>query len=292
MHTRYTYHIRGVAENAWADQWYIGSRTATHGRTPEEDIGIHYFTSSTNDDFVAQFKAHPEWFVCTILERGYSDDVVMGEDEERRITESWNVPGRINRKGYLPLFERDESYKANVAAGLRKMHVSPEYQETRRKMRATPEYQETMRKMYASPEWKAKNVVANRKMRATPEYQETRRNLQATPEWKANVAAANRKSAQNPVHRATRAAANRKMHASPEYQETMRKVRATPEWKAKNAAANRKKHASPEWKAKQAAGARKNALDPVWKANVAAGKKRARALRDAAKTSTDTTDVL
>ena len=202
MHTRYTYHIRGVAENAWADQWYIGSRTATHGRTPEEDIGIHYFTSSTNDDFVAQFKAHPEWFVCTILERGYSDDVVMGEDEERRITESWNVPGRINRKGYLPLFERDEAYKANVAAANRKKHASPE--------------------------------------------------------WKANVAAANRKK-----------------HASPEYQETMRKVRATPEWKANVAAANRKQ-----------------SQDPKFGKKVSAGKKRARALRDAAKTSTDTTDVL
>ena len=185
MHTRYTYHIRGVAENAWADQWYIGSRTATHGRTPEEDIGIHYFTSSTNDDFVAQFKAHPEWFVCTILERGYANDVVMGEDEERRITESWNVPGRINRKGCLPLFERDEAYKANVAAG------------------------------------------------------------------------------------------NRKKHASPEYQETMRKVRATPEWKANVAAANRKQ-----------------SQDPKFGKKVSAGKKRARALRDAAKTSTDTTDVL
>ena len=215
MHTRYTYHIRGVAENAWADQWYIGSRTATHGRTPEEDIGIHYFTSSSNDDFVAQFKAHPEWFVCTILERGYVSDVVMEEDEERRITESWNVPGRINRKGCLPLFERDEAFKANQAA-------------------------------------------ANRKR-------------SQNPVWKANQAAANRKKAQDPVWKAKNAAANRKKAQDPEHQETMRKLRATPEWKAKNAAV-----------------CRKNAQDPEFGKKISDGMKRARALRDAAKTNTHT----
>ena len=141
---RYTYHVLGIVENIWKDQWYIGSRTATHGRTPEEDIGIHYFTSSTDDDFVAQFKAHPEWFVCTILERGYSDDVVMGEDEERRITESWKVSGRINRAGRLPLFERDETYKANVAAA--------------------------NRKNAQDPVWKANHAAAMRKVHARPEF--------------------------------------------------------------------------------------------------------------------------
>ena len=283
MNTRYTYHIRGVAENAWADQWYIGSRTATHGRTPEEDIGIHYFTSSSNNDFVAQFKAHPEWFVCTILERGYVSDVVMEEDEERRITESWNVLGRINRKGCLPLFERDEAFKANQAAANRKSAQNPVHRATiaaanrkrsqnpvwkvnvtagSRKMRATPEYQETRRKMNARPEYKANQAAANRKR-------------SQNPVWKANQAAANRKKAQDPVWKAKNAAANRKKAQDPEHQETMRKLRATPEWKAKNAAV-----------------CRKNAQDPEFGKKISDGMKRARALRDAAKTNTHTTDVL
>ena len=236
MNTRYTYHIRGVAENAWADQWYIGSRTSTHGRTPEEDIGIHYFTSSSNNDFVAQFKAHPEWFVCTILERGYVSDVVMEEDEERRITESWNVPGRINRKGCLPLFERDEAFKANQAAANRKSAQNPVHRAT--------------------------IAAANRKR-------------SQNPVWKANQAAANRKKAQDPVWKAKNAAANRKKAQDPEHQETMRKLRATPEWKAKNAAV-----------------CRKNAQDPEFGKKISDGMKRARALRDAAKTNTHTTDVL
>ena len=144
METRYTYHIRGVAENAWADQWYIGSRTATHGRTPEEDIGIHYFTSSSNNDFVAQFKTHPEWFVCTILERGYPDDRTMEDDEKRRITESWNVLGRINRTDNVILFERDEAFKVNLAAGCRKRSQSPE--------------------------WKANHAAGNRRRWQDPEF--------------------------------------------------------------------------------------------------------------------------
>ena len=160
METRYTYHIRGVAENAWADQWYIGSRTATHGRTPEEDIGIHYFTSSTNDDFVAQFKAHPEWFVCTILERGYVSDVVMGEDESRRITESWNVLGRINRTDNVILFERDEAFKVNLAAGCRKRSQSSEW---KAKNAAAG------RKNAQDPVWRAKQAAGARKMNASSE---------------------------------------------------------------------------------------------------------------------------
>ena len=142
MNTHYTYHILGIAENIWKDQWYIGSRTATHGRTPEEDIGIHYFTTSSNDDFVAQFKAHPEWFVCTILERGYPDVPTMHVDETRRIKESWNVLGRINRTPDVILFERDERY------------------------------QETMRKLYESPEWREKNAAANRKRSQDPVWRE------------------------------------------------------------------------------------------------------------------------
>ena len=262
MHTRYTYHIRGVAENAWADQWYIGSRTATHGRTPEEDIGIHYFTSSSNNDFVAQFKAHPEWFVCTILERGYVSDVVMEEDENRRITESWNVPGRINRRGCLPLFERDEAFKANHAAALRKSAQNPVHRATRAAALAV---------LRATPEYKAKHAAGSRKRSQDPEYQETMRKVRATPEWKANNAATNRKKAQDPEH-----------------QETMRKLRATPEWKANNAAANRKSAQDLVWKAKNAAVGRKNAQDPEFGKKISDGMKRARALRDAAKTNTDT----
>ena len=245
MHTRYTYHIRGVAENAWADQWYIGSRTATHGRTPEEDIGIHYFTSSSNNDFVAQFKTHPEWFVCTILERGYPDDRTMEDDEKRRITESWNVVGRINRTDGVILFERDEAYKANHAVAVRKRSQNPVYQETRRKMNARPEY-------------KANQAAGARKANARPEYQETMRKVRATPEWKANNAVVGRKNAQNPV------------------------------WRAENAAGNRKRSQDPVWKAKNAVVGRKNAQNPEFGKKVSAGKKRARALRDAAKTNTDT----
>ena len=277
MHTRYTYHIRGVAENAWADQWYIGSRTSTHGRTPEEDIGIHYFTSSSNNDFVAQFKAHPEWFVCTILERGYVSDVVMEEDENRRITESWNVPGRINRKGCLPLFERDEAYKANHAAANRKSAQNPVHRAARAAALAV---------LQATPEWKANVAAGARKRTQDPEYQETMRKLRATPEYKAKQAAGARAKAQDPVHRANVTAANRKIHASPEYQETMRKLRATPEWKANIAAGARKRAQDPVWRAKNAAANRKRTQDPEFGKRVSAGKKRARALRDAAKTNT------
>ena len=168
MNTHYTYYILGIAENIWKDQWYIGSRTATHGRTPEEDIGIHYFTTSSNRDFVAQFKAHPEWFVCTILERGYPDVRTMCVDEDRRIKESWNVLGRINRTDNVILFERGERY------------------------------QETMRKLYESPEWREKNAAANRKKAQDPVHQETMRKLHATPEWREKNAAGIHKRSQDP----------------------------------------------------------------------------------------------
>ena len=251
MNTRYMYHIRGRAENAWKDQWYIGSRTATDGRTPEEDIGIRYFTSSTDDDFVAQFKAHPEWFVCTILERGYADDRTMGEDEERRITESWNVPGRINRTDGVILYERDERY-----------------QETRRKMHASPKWKAAVaagnRKKALDSEWKAKMTALNRKMHANPEHQETRRKMHASPEWKAKQAAGSRKRSQDP-----------------EYQETRRKMYANPEWKVKMTATNRKNAQDPEWKANHAAAMRKKALDPELGKKISDGIKRARALREA-----------
>ena len=244
---RYTYHVLGIVENIWKDQWYIGSRTATHGRTPEEDIGIHYFTSSTDDDFVAQFKAHPEWFVCTILERGYSDDVVMGEDEERRITESWKVSGRINRAGRLPLFERDETYKANVAAANRKNAQDPVWKAN---------HAAANRKLAQDPVWRAKQAAAMRKVRATPEYKANHaaamRKVRATPVWKANHAATMRKNAQDPVRKANHAAANRKLAQDPV-------------WKANHAAAMRKVHARPEF------GKR-----------ISEGMKRARALREAA----------
>ena len=187
MNTHYTYYILGIAENIWKDRWYIGSRTATHGRTPEEDIGIRYFTTSSNDDFVAQFKAHPEWFVCTILERGYPDVRTMQDDEERRITESWNVTGRINRKARLPLFERDERY-----------------QETMRTMRESLKYRETRRKIHESPELKAKMTTTNRKIHESPEY-------------KANHAAAMHKRSQDPEWRAKTAAVNRKLALDPEF---------------------------------------------------------------------------
>ena len=279
---RYTYHVLGIAENVWKDQWYIGSRTATHGRTPEEDIGIRYFTSSTDDNFKAQFKAHPEWFVCTILERGYSDDVVMGDDEERRITESWNVTGRINRKGRLPLFERDErhqetmrkvyaspEYRAKLTAAMRKVYASPEFQESRRKMYAKPEYQAAVaagnRKKALDSEWKAKMTAINRKMHANPEHQETRRKMHASPEWKAKQAAGARKKA-----------------LEPEYQEMRRKMYAKPEWKVKMTATNRKNAQDPEWKVNHAAAMRKKALDPEFGKKVSDGIKRARALREAA----------
>jgi hypothetical protein len=264
MNTRYTYHIRGVAENAWADQWYIGSRTSTHGRTPEEDIGIHYFTSSTNDDFVAQFKAHPEWFVCTILERGYVSDVVMKDDEDRRITESWNVLGRINRTNNVILFERDEAFKANQAAA--------------------------NRKKAQDPVWKAKNAAANRKLAQDPVWKANHaagaRKRSQDPKWRANTTAASRKNAQDPVWKVNHAAA-------------MRKKALDPKWRANTTAAARRKAQDPKWRANTTAGARKRSQDPVWKANHAAamrkkaldpefvkkisdGKKRARALREAA----------
>jgi len=266
---RYTYHVLGIAENVWKDQWYIGSRTATHGRTPEEDIGIHYFTSSRDDNFKAQFKAHPEWFVCTILERGYSDDVVMGEDEARRITESWKVSGRINRAGRLPLFERDERYQEEM----RKIYASPEYRAkltaAMRKVNASPEYQEMRRKMYASPEWKAKQAAGARKNAQDPEYQEMRRKMYAKPEWKAKQAAGARKNAQDPEYKAKNAAANRKLAQDPV-------------WKAKNAAANRKKAQDPVWKANHAATMRKVRARPEFGKRISDGIKRARALREAA----------
>ena len=208
MNTHYTYHILGIAENVWKDHWYIGSRTATHGRTPEEDIGIHYFTTSSNRDFVAQFKAHPEWFVCTILERGYPDVRTMQDDEERRITESWNVTGRINRKARLPLFERDERY------------------------------QETMRKVYESPEWREKNAAANRKKALDPEWKTKmiaiNRKRSQDPEWRTHHAAANRKLALDPEWRTHQGAGAQKMSQDPE-------------WRAKNAAANRKLALDPEF---------------------------------------------
>ena len=208
MNTHYTYYILGIAENVWKDHWYIGSRTATHGRTPEEDIGIHYFTTSSNRDFVAQFKAHPEWFVCTILERGYPDVLTMHVDEDRRITESWNVPGRINRKARLPLFERDERY------------------------------QETMRKVYESPEWREKNAAANRKKALDPEWKTKmiaiNRKRSQDPEWRTHHAAANRKLALDPEWRTHQGAGAQKMSQDPE-------------WRAKNAAANRKLALDPEF---------------------------------------------
>jgi hypothetical protein len=248
--------VLGIAENVWKDRWYIGSRTATHGRTPEEDIGIHYFTSSTDDDFKAQFKAHPEWFVCTILERGYSDDVVMGEDEERRITESWKVSGRINRAGRLPLFQRDERH------------------------------QETMRKMHASPEYRAKLSAAMRKVNASPEYQESRRKMYAKPEYQAAVAASNRKKGLDPEWKVIHTAAMRKKALDPEWKvnhaAAMRKKALDPKWKANHAAAMRKKALDPKWKANNAAAMRKNALDPEFGKKVSEGMKRARALREAA----------
>ena len=258
---RYTYHVLGIAENVWKDQWYIGSRT-THGRTPEEDIGIRYFTSSRDDNFKAQFKAHPEWFVCTILERGYVSDVVMKDDEDRRITESWNVLGRINRTNNVILFERDEAFKANQAAANRKKAQDPVIREKLRKVWVNPEYKAKQaarcRKQALDPVWKAKQAAGARAKAQDPEYQETMRKVRATPEYKANLAAANRKRSQDP-----------------EYQETMRKLRATPEWKAKNAAANRKTALDPVWKAKNAAANRKNAQNPVQRAkNAAANRKR------------------
>ena len=66
----------------------------------------------------------------------------------------------------------------------------------------------------------------------------------------------------------TRAAANRKKALDPVYQETRRKM-----------------NARPEFKANQAAGARRRWQDPEFRKKVSAGKKRARALRDAAKTN-------
>ena len=208
MNTHYTYHILGIAENIWKDHWYIGSRTATHGRTPEEDIGIRYFTTSSNDDFVAQFKAHPEWFVCTILERGYPDVRTMWDDEDRRIKESWNVLGRINRTDNVILFEKDERYH------------------------------ETRRKMYESPEWREKNAAANRKKALDPEWKTKmiaiNRKKAQDPEWREKTAAANRKNAQDPEWREKKAAANRKLSQDPE-------------WRAKNAAGIHKRSQDPEF---------------------------------------------
>jgi len=157
---------------------------------------------------VAQFKAHPEWFVCTILERGYADDVVMGEDEERRITESWGVPGRINRKGRLPVFERDAAWRANSAAANRKKAQDPVWKAA---------VAAANRKSAQDPVWRANSAAANRKRSQDPEYQETMRKLRATPEWKAKQVAGARAKAQDPVHRANVTAANRKIHASPEF---------------------------------------------------------------------------
>ena len=57
---------------------------------------------------------------------------------------------------------------------------------------------------------------------------------------------------------------------------------------AENAAGNRKRSQDPVWKAKNAVVGRKNAQNPEFGKKVSAGKKRARALRDAAKTNTDT----
>ena len=253
MNTHYTYYILGIAENIWKDQWYIGSRTATHGRTPEEDIGIRYFTTSSNDDFVAQFKAHPEWFVCTILERGYPDVRTMQDDEERRITESWNVTGRINRKARLPLFERDERY------------------------------QETMRTMRESPEWREKNAAANRKRSQDPVWREKNaagaRKRSQDPVWREKNAATARKLALDPVHQETM----RKVRESPEYKANhaaaMHKLALDPVWREKNAAANRKMHESPEWREKNAAANRKKAQDPEFGKKLSEGKKRARAAR-------------
>lgn len=84
-HVYYTYLI----ENVKSKRYYIGCRACPSYKTPEQDLGHTYFSSSTDKQFIENQKLHPKNFRYTVLKVFDSKDMAMRE--EALLHEKYNV---------------------------------------------------------------------------------------------------------------------------------------------------------------------------------------------------------
>ena len=98
----YVYKVTSLITN----QFYFGMKS-----TPGE-IGIDYFTSSSNKEFKTDFKNHPENYLCEKVFIGCIDDVIRIEAE--LIQENINNPLILNKafnNGHLYIAKNDDVRK-------------------------------------------------------------------------------------------------------------------------------------------------------------------------------------
>lgn len=89
----YVYKVTNIKSN----MFYIGSKTSTNQNNNK--IGENYFTSSTDKDFVNDFKSNPQNYKCKIL-RYFNDTQRCLDYEASLIERSWGNPNLLNR-GYI-----------------------------------------------------------------------------------------------------------------------------------------------------------------------------------------------
>lgn len=85
--TKYVYHYTYIIQHRWTNNFYIGRRSTN--LLPTEDIGICYFSSSSNKEFIAEQKSYPERFDYTVVNVFF--DITDAIEDEIRLHNLYNV---------------------------------------------------------------------------------------------------------------------------------------------------------------------------------------------------------